>query len=289
MLKQVSIEVTDATGKIGNHWEQGTTTVILYPNVPPETGKWKSDRPGDIDSGGGASGTQPKGLRRTYDFSTTRQTLFLRTYSEDITTKRGKGKEYLRGEPVTTVLSLEKFNLCTPKSSSGKGIFPFKGKNLQVNWEVTCTIEVEVTDPDPPKDKVILGRRYRLEPNDRALIKRTTKGFQEYEYFDERQELLYVGRTGGKDGRIVNNWVDRLDDHIKTEWIGEAKTLVVTYGLTLQEAMALEEVQIPVAKYNKKPGDHSSMCPEGSTSDNALSASKHGFRETFRLVIFPPK
>jgi hypothetical protein len=288
MLKQVEIEITDATGKIGNHWEQGTTTVMLYPNVPPETGNWKSDRPGDIDSGGGVSGTQPTGPKRKYDFSTTRRTLFLRTYSDDI--KKKGGKDYLRGEPVTTVLSLEEFNLDTPFSSSGQGIFPFKGKNLPVEWEVNSTTEVKMRDPDPPKDKVILGRRYRLEPNDPVLIKRTTSGFQEYEYFDEHQELLYVGRSGGKDGIKINDWVKRLHhDHIKTEWIGEAKTVVVTYGLTLQEAMALEEIQIPSAKYNRKPGDHSSASPEGSTSENALSASKHGFRETYRIVILPPK
>lgn len=282
MLKQVEIEITDATGKIGNYWEQGTTTVMLYPNVPPETGNWRSDHPGDIDSVSGVSGTQPKVLKRKYDFSTARRTLFLRTYSDEI--------KNLRGEPVTTVLSLQEFNLDTPFSSSGKGIFPFKGKNLPVEWEVNRTTEVKMKDPGPPKDKVIFGRRYRLEPNDPALMKRTTSGYQEYEYFDEHQKLLYVGRSGGKDGIKINDWFNRLnDDHIKTEWIGEATTVIVTYGLTRQEAMTLEEIKIPFAKYNRKSGDRSSASPEASTSENALSASKHGFRETFRVVIFASK
>jgi hypothetical protein len=288
MLKQVNIEVSDSTGKIGKFWEEGSTTVILSPNVPADTGRWKTERPGDLDSNGTVSGKEPKGLKRRYDFSTTEQTLFLRTYSEDKWDP--KGKEYLRGEPVTTVLYVKDFDLNTPIGSSGRGIFPFRGKKLPVDWEVTRTVEVERRDPDPapPKERVILGRTYTIKPDDRALIKRTTTGFQEYEYFDKHQTLLYVGRTGGEDGQKPGNWVDRLHkSHITTEWIGEAITVVVTYDLTLPEAMALEEVRIPDAKYNIKAGDYSSSAPDG-IDETARSAMKHGRRETFALTVFPP-
>src|SRR5690348_6902307 len=68
MLKQVTIEVTDAAGKIEGRWENGTTTVILSPHVPPVTGLWKSARPGDLDSGAGSRGSKPKeDLKRIYD------------------------------------------------------------------------------------------------------------------------------------------------------------------------------------------------------------------------------
>jgi hypothetical protein len=294
-ITQIFIEVTDVTGNIGRRWDDGTTTVILWPKVPPETvGVWESARPGDLDSDAGSPGSKPnEDLKRTYDFSTTNKALYLRVYSED-QKKRKKGKEVIKGktgEPVTTVLTLDKFNINTPDGTSGTGKFPFRGMrghNLPVDWRVAGTVTVDRTDPPPPKDKVILDRRYRLRPNDPALIKQTTQGFQEYEYYNNRQQLLYVGATGGRDGKDPSNWVDRLHkSHITTQWIGEATTIVVTYGLNRQEAWALEETEIPNAKYNIKPGEHSSQYQQGSTSENALAASKHGSRETFWFELLP--
>jgi hypothetical protein len=280
MLKQVGIEVTDATGKIGKigrHWREGTTKFTLKPEDDPVLGTWEPDRPGDLDSGA-------KGLKRTYDFRTTNQTLNLITFLE----KKKQGPNTIPGEPVRTVLTLDGFNIRTPSGTSGTGKFPFRAQILPVNWEVRVVVTDEPHKNAPPRpDKVFLGRRYRLQPNAPQIIKLTTKGFQVYEYYGG-SELLYVGRSGGTDGQKPNNWVNRLEQsHITTEWIGEATKVFVTYDLTLPEAMALEEVLIPRAKYNRKPGEHSSQSPEGSTSANALSASKRGNRQLFGFELFP--
>ena len=155
MLQQVRIEVTDASGKNRRHWDDGTTTVYLYPEYDPVLGTWESDRPGDLES-------DAEDAKRTYDFSTTKKVLGLRIFSED----KKKGKDWIRGQPVTTVLTLDRFNINTPLPSTGKGFFHFRGHNLPVNWTVRATVEVKKRDDDSPQDKVILSRRYRLRPND---------------------------------------------------------------------------------------------------------------------------
>ena len=101
VLKQVAVEVTDVTGKIGPRWADGMTEVNLYPQEgDPIRGTWKSDRPGDLDS-------DEKDLKRIYDFSTTRHSLGLRIYSEG--KKKGKDLDS-EGEPITTVLTLRDCN-----------------------------------------------------------------------------------------------------------------------------------------------------------------------------------
>ena len=283
VLKQVAVEVTDVTGKIGPRWAEGMTEVSLYPQEDDRIrGTWKSDRPGDLDS-------DEKDLKRIYDFSTTKQSLSLRIYSEG--KKKGKDLD-AEGEPVTTVLTLNRFNIITPSGKSGKGEFPFRGvagHYLPVKWRTSAVVTTTKREDAPPPDKVILGRRYRLRPGGPSFIKMTTQGFQEYEYYNDKNELLYVGKSGGNKGLKPNSWVDRLDQsHITTEWIGEAVRVKVTYDLTEQEALALEEVMAPLAKYNKNPGDHSSRFPQGNTSANAQSASKKP-KENIVLEFLPAK
>jgi len=121
---------------------------------------------------------------------------------------------------------------------------------------------------------------------DRKAIADSQMGFQVYEYRNQAGDLLYVGKSGGAGGKKPNSWINRLQDsHIKTEWIGEANTVTVTYGLTEQESLALEEVLIPGAKYNKKLGEHSSRFPQGGTSANAVTASKKGSVARFKLDV----
>jgi hypothetical protein len=130
------------------------------------------------------------------------------------------------------------------------------------------------------------ARTYRIRNTDSAAFAESQRGYQVYEYRNAKGELLYVGKSGGAGGKNPMNWPDRLkNEHIKTEWIGEASTVNVTSGLGEQEAFALEEVMIPKAKYNKKPGEYSSRFPQGNVSANAAAASKHGVQGRFSLDV----
>ena len=168
--------------------------------------------------------------------------------------------------------------------SAGSGGFDFKGKLYQVGWSIVGHPDLKVLKVPPVKEKTILDRPYRIE-GDLVKLKESKLDFQTYEYFNEKQELLYVGKAGGE--QTPRNWEDRLkESHIKTQWIGEAKTIYVTYGITYCEAFALEEVLRPQAKYNIAEGEHWRRCPAGNTSDDALHAQRHGKREPFRLVLY---
>jgi hypothetical protein len=128
------------------------------------------------------------------------------------------------------------------------------------------------------------ARTYRIYPN--GKLARSQRGYQVYEYRNAKGELLYVGKSGGAAGKAPMNWSDRLkNEHIKTEWIGEARTVNVISELGEQEAFALEEVMIPKARYNKKPGEYSSRFPQGNVSANARAASKHGVQHRFFLDV----
>ena len=125
-----------------------------------------------------------------------------------------------------------------------------------------------------------LERNYRIE-GDRDDINFSRRGYQVYEYNNKQGELLYVGMSGG--AKTQQDWLDRFwKDHVKTEWIGEAETVSVRPLLNEQDALALEETLIPIAKYNKQKGVHSSRFPEGGTSSIAAKASK---RKPFRFKI----
>jgi hypothetical protein len=297
MLKQFGLVVTDATGKIGDRWDQGSTEVNLRARAqPPVTGDWEARSPSDIDDlytlVVGAKELAPR-IQRSYDYHTARKILYLRVSSEN-TEDEIEGGQLRRRVPLTTVLAANDFNIANPYTTSGKGHFYWERKTFAVNWHVDRVVEGIASTPAavPPKNKVALGRWYRLEPNDPALIKRTTQGFQEYEFFSDRQECLYVGRSGGKDGKDPSSWVDRLTkDHIATDWILEAKTVVVLYGLTLPESMAEEEFRIRGGngRANLQQGDFSRSMPQGDLASNAQAAERHGYREKFRLVLLSNK
>jgi hypothetical protein len=128
------------------------------------------------------------------------------------------------------------------------------------------------------------GRNYRIYPEEK--LAQSQRGYQVYEYRNAKGELLYVGKSGGAGGKKPMNWTDRLKgEHIEKEWIGEARSVTVTFELGEQEALALEEVLIPEAKYNIKPGEHSVRFPEGGTSASAATASKAGKVARFTLDV----
>jgi len=131
------------------------------------------------------------------------------------------------------------------------------------------------------------GRTYRIYPE--RKVANSQRGYQVYEYRNAKGELLYVGKSGGASGKKPMNWSDRLkEEHIETEWIGEARSVTVISELGEQEAFALEEDLIdqkPRPKYNKKPGEYSSRFPQGDRAANAKAASKHGATDRFTIEV----
>lgn len=145
----------------------------------------------------------------------------------------------------------------------------------------------------------VKDRRYRLKGAPGKLAE-SRSGYQVYFYYDDEGTLLYVGKSGGggsskklrspaeigKAEARANTWIDRLkDDHIETEWIGEATLVTVVYDLDEPGAYALEESWIPEAKYNKQEGGHSVLFPESNTSDSALQVSKRAKQARFRIEV----
>jgi RHS repeat-associated protein len=130
------------------------------------------------------------------------------------------------------------------------------------------------------------GARYWIRGDPREMLN-SLAGYQVYEYRDIHGQLLYVGKSGGAEGVNPITWIDRLKrEHINEPWIGLAHTVTVTFGLSEQEAFALEQILIPLTESNKKEGEHSSRFPEASTSANAASASKQTM-STFRIDVAP--
>jgi hypothetical protein len=279
-LKNIWIKVTQIKKTI--RWKRGySTTAILYPNDNPTSGKWDTDPANDLEDMG--LDTDPI----TSDSDKPKEkTLDSANYSwrrkENILLLKLTGRRGFYDQDKITLNEFKEIRVAL----AGTGWFSAKGQEIAVDWKIVSHPDDKVP---PIKDKVILCRPYRLDGDALALEESKRMGYQVYEWQNNKQELLYVGKSGGADGKKPTNWVARLErDHLRTEWIGEAKLVLVTYGLTEQEAFALEEALIPEAKYNKKDGEHSPRFPEGNTSANALSASKHGVREPFRLVLFDP-
>jgi hypothetical protein len=189
-----------------------------------------------------------------------------------------------KGWNYKTFFSFEGFK--DPVGSAGSGSLDFKGKVYQVGWKIVANPNLKPLQIEPLKEKTILDRPYRIE-GDRQALHESKLDFQTYEYYNEKQELLYVGKAGGE--QVPRNWEDRLkESHIKTQWIGEARTIFVTYGITRCEAFALEQVLIQTKGplYNIAEGEHWKRCPEADTSTDALHAQRHGKREPFRLVLY---
>jgi RHS repeat-associated protein len=130
------------------------------------------------------------------------------------------------------------------------------------------------------------GARYWIRGDPREMVN-SLAGHQVYEYRDREGQLLYVGRSGGEEAEAPDTWIDRLKNkHINAKWIGLAATVTITSALTLPEALALEQILIPLALFNKKVGEHSGKSPEGGTGANAEAGSKQP-RYTFPIDVYP--
>ena len=118
-LKQVWIEVTDATPgeALRGRWNNGITTVILKPDVPPTKGLWDTDRGSDIDSHGGSD-------HATYFWDRPRKLLQLRVTSTE---------QYARDDK--TLVNLRDFSEIRV-GLSGRGGFWLHGQNHSVTWRI---------------------------------------------------------------------------------------------------------------------------------------------------------
>jgi len=128
------------------------------------------------------------------------------------------------------------------------------------------------------RSKGSLGRVARIEGDMSKFLASRRQGHHVYEYFAKNGKLLYVGKSGGVLGpkdpsRLAENWLDRLmDDHIKTEWIFDARSVRVTTEISEQEMWALEHILIPTARENKQKGQYYRWFEDGDLYANAKSA-----------------
>lgn len=128
------------------------------------------------------------------------------------------------------------------------------------------------------------SRGYWITGNPRAMIN-SMAGYQVYEIKNRSGEILYVGKSGGTISEDPLSWIDRVRSHIKQyPWMTEADTITVKYGLSEKEAFALEEVRIPLTKYNEKPGEYSSRFKGGDISKDAAVAEK-GHTAEFQIDV----
>ena len=98
--------------------------------------------------------------------------------------------------------------------------------------------------------------------------------------------LLYVGRSGGGEGKVPDTWIRRLREaHLWSEWIGEAATVTVTSALTYTESVALEDALAPHGRYNILRGHYSGSHPEGQAGASAITRN-YRYRATFRFDAF---
>jgi hypothetical protein len=118
-LKRISLEVTDDTPgeALGARWKDGVTIIILNPGLPPTTGFWDTDRPGDIDSNGGSD-------RATYFWSRPTATLELKVESTENASR-----------VETTLLTLKRFREIT-LGLRGIGYFKLHGRLHEVTWRI---------------------------------------------------------------------------------------------------------------------------------------------------------
>jgi Domain of unknown function (DUF4157) len=128
----------------------------------------------------------------------------------------------------------------------------------------------EILDAWPQRD-IGPGQPIYQLTGDNGQFRSSKLGYHVYEYFNEKGELLYVGKSGSiseKGSRVehvepetreapTKNWIDRLrSDHIHKFWITEARFVRVTYDLSETEMWALEKSRIPDARENIQPGKY---------------------------------
>lgn len=135
------------------------------------------------------------------------------------------------------------------------------------------------------------GRWWLLGVTDLELTA-SKQGYQVYILRDADGEVLYIGRSGGKDGMKPDSWIDRVREHIdhidKTDWIGKVDTITVHSELTFAEALALEEdlIREHPESHNKDSGDFSKRVREGDLAGSLHSALKRP-RWRFKTEIVP--
>jgi hypothetical protein len=118
-LKRVGIEVTDETPTeaLWARWQDGTTLVMLGPDVPPVTGFWDTDRGSDIDSNGGSD-------HATYFWDRPHDILYLNVTSTPLERREEKTFLTLRGFTEIRV------------GLRGRGGFSLHGRNHAVAWRI---------------------------------------------------------------------------------------------------------------------------------------------------------
>ena len=118
------------------------------------------------------------------------------------------------------------------------------------------------------------------------------RGYQVYIMRDADGIVLYVGKSGGLEGKELSSWVDRLYSHStdasKVDWISEVDTISIRSDLSWMEAASLEEDLIRetwATSYNRKIEDYVSRnYGEDVMIENSRAARKRQ-QYTFHLDI----
>jgi hypothetical protein len=122
MAKRVIIRLqySDPDGKLGNRWKDGKTYLYLFPAPSDklragESGRWDSDRKGDIDSVAGNEHA---------------------VYNWDIVNKQVKvlTAGWTDSRDTQVLVTLNGFNYID--RGSGSGIFNFRKSDVQITWKI---------------------------------------------------------------------------------------------------------------------------------------------------------
>jgi hypothetical protein len=129
----ITAKYDDPDGKLGNRWKDEKTEIILIPDVNPTTGRWDTTRGIDIDSGG------LDHHRYKWDKTTHKVNLIVGEYQGDTSDK--------------TVMDLAGFN-DYKVGNKGDGVFYFRGKEVDITWELTGLEDSPGSGKPDPKDKI---------------------------------------------------------------------------------------------------------------------------------------
>jgi hypothetical protein len=187
---------------------------------------------------------------------------------------------------------LEAFNSFDPVNLAIAPLAPLLAAGVvRKGWKVAGTL-VKGSKTRRIISKGSFGRIAKIEGDMGRLLASQREGHHVYEYLDMEGNLLYVGKSGGVLGPknaddLAANWLDRLsDDHIKSDWILEARSVRVTTEMSEQEMWALEHVLIPGGANNIQQGQYYSMFKGGDVGINAAYALKRP-QAVFSIEVFP--